>query len=34
VLLALTGVTLFLALSLLSRFMLRHWHESALPKEI
>jgi NitT/TauT family transport system permease protein len=33
VLLALMGVTLFLALSLLSRFLLRHWHESALPRE-
>jgi len=33
VLLALTGVTLFLTLSLLSRFLLRHWHDSALPRE-
>jgi len=33
VLLAATGVTLFLALSLLTRFLLRHWHESALPRE-
>jgi NitT/TauT family transport system permease protein len=33
VLLALTGVTLFLCLSLLTRFLLRHWHESALPRE-
>lgn len=33
VLLALTGVILFLVLSLLSRFLLRHWHESALPRE-
>ncbi len=34
VLLALTGVALFLFLSLLSRFLLRHWHESALPREL
>jgi NitT/TauT family transport system permease protein len=33
VLLALTGVILFLILSLLTRFLLRHWHESALPQE-
>lgn len=33
VLLALTGVIVFLALSGLSHFMLRHWHESALSKE-
>jgi len=33
VLLALTGIALFLALSLLTRFLLRHWHESALPRE-
>jgi len=33
VLLALLGVTLFLALSVLTRFLLRHWHESALPRE-
>lgn len=33
VLLALTGVILFLLLSLLTRFLLRHWHESALPRE-
>lgn len=33
VLLALTGVVLFLFLSLLTRFLLRHWHESALPKD-
>ncbi|MEZ0172186.1 ABC transporter permease [Microvirga sp. TS319] len=31
VLLAALGVALFLALSVLSRFLLRHWHESALP---
>jgi len=33
VLLAGTGVILFLALSLLSRYLLRHWHESALPRD-
>jgi NitT/TauT family transport system permease protein len=33
VLLALLGVTLFLALSTLTRFLLRHWHESALPRD-
>ncbi|WP_243374524.1 ABC transporter permease [Microvirga solisilvae] len=33
VLLAITGVTLFLILSLLTRFLLRHWHESALPQD-
>lgn len=33
VLLAATGVTLFLFLSLLTRVLLRHWHESALPRE-
>lgn len=32
VLLALTGIVLFLALSGLTRFLLRHWHESAMPK--
>jgi len=33
VLLALMGITLFLALSALTRILLRHWHESALPRE-
>lgn len=33
VLLAIMGVTLFLILSLLTRFLLRHWHESALPRD-
>lgn len=33
VLLALTGILLFLALSTLSRALLRHWHESALTRE-
>ncbi|WP_414472070.1 ABC transporter permease [Microvirga sp. M2] len=32
VLLAALGVALFLVLSVLSRFLLRHWHESALPR--
>jgi len=32
VLLALMGVILFLILSVLTRFLLRHWHESALPR--
>jgi NitT/TauT family transport system permease protein len=30
VLISITGVLLFAALSMLSRFLLRHWHESAL----
>ncbi len=33
VLLAMMGVTLFLVLSALTRVLLRHWHESALPRE-
>jgi NitT/TauT family transport system permease protein len=33
VLLAFTGVTIFLLLSLLTRSFLRHWHESALPRD-
>jgi NitT/TauT family transport system permease protein len=32
-LLAMTGVAIFLALSLLSHVLLRRWHESALPRE-
>jgi NitT/TauT family transport system permease protein len=33
VLLAVTGVVIFLATSLLSHLLLRRWHESALPRE-
>ena len=28
-----TGIVIFLSLSLLSHLLLRHWHESALPRE-
>jgi NitT/TauT family transport system permease protein len=31
-LISLTGILIFLALSLLSRYLLRHWHESAMPR--
>jgi NitT/TauT family transport system permease protein len=34
VLLAVTGVVIFLATSLLSHLLLRRWHESALPREL
>ncbi len=32
-LLSLTGIVIFMALSLVSHLMLRRWHESALGKE-
>ena len=31
-LISLTGILIFVALSLLSRYLLRHWHESAMPR--
>lgn len=33
VLLAAMGIAMFLALSVLTRFLLRHWHDSALPRD-
>ena len=33
ILISLTGILIYLALSLLSHLMLRHWHESAVRRE-
>jgi NitT/TauT family transport system permease protein len=33
VLISLTGIAIFAVLSMLSRFLLRHWHESAIQRE-